>query len=336
MTTEEIFKKILDILSRNPDGVPQPYIHRSLGLSKAYISILLRNMEKQGIVYRVKVGNTYVVKLTKRVTPTHNNLRLGIVWSSEYLFLGHFAKLLRDSLNINLTVSVYPSAIQATSAIIRGEVNGVLSPLMTQLYAYILTRGIVIVGGGAGGGAMVFEFPKSGSDVIISSEASSMDLCRFIATRKGIVEYGNVRYFGTPNEALEIIKRGRARYAVIWHPLTTFTKLVTHRVVAECGDFEEMKHCCTLALSRTMDTETVEKVSEIYRVAIDAFLKQPLRYVEWYSSITGIDTALLKEALRIYRYAADIEIRSVKKVLETLNLDIPQKDTVLNNVLLFP
>lgn len=334
--TSEIFKKILNILSRNPDGVPQPYIHRSLGVSKAYISIILRDMERQGIIYRVRIGNTYVVKLAGRATPIHKNLKLGIVWSSEYLFLGHFAKLLRDTLNMNLTVNVYPSAIQATLAIIRGEIDGVLSPLMTQLYAYILTRSIVIVGGGAGGGAMVFEFPRSSSDTIISSEASSMDLCRLVASRRGIIEYGSVRYFSTPNEALEIIKRGRARYAVIWHPLTEFTKQITHRIVVECGDFEEIKHCCTLALSRAIDAETVEKVSEIYRTAIDAFLKQPLRYVEWYSSITGIDVALLKEALSIYRYRSDIEIRSVKRILETLNLDIPQKDAVLNDVLLYP
>ncbi len=329
----ELFQKILDILAKNPNGVPQSYLYRALGVSKAYISMVLRNMERCGMVYRVRVGNSYMVKLASKTLQISKRLKLGIVWSSEYLFLGHFAKALKDKLDMDITVNVYPSALQATLAIIMGEVDAVLSPLVTQLYAYILARNMVIVSGGAGGGAKIYEFPKSRSNTIVSSEISTMDFCRLIAGKKRIVEYEGVRYFTTPSEAIEIIKMGKARYAVLWHPLTEYIKSIEHSVVVECSEFEELKHCCTLAIARSIGIEMIEKVADIYRSAIDEFLKQPLKYLEWYSSITGIDIALLKKALNVYTYTSEIDIKSVDRVIETLNLSIPQKSIIFNAIL---
>ncbi|MCS7111532.1 MAG: hypothetical protein N3D82_01570 [Ignisphaera sp.] len=332
--TSEISQRILDMLSRNLDGIPQSYLHRAVGVSKSYISMILKNMERSGIIYRIRIGNSYIVKLASRATQICNKLKLGIVWSSEYLFLGHFAKALKDILNVDLSINVYPSALQATSAIARGEIDAVLSPLITQLFAHILTRNVLIVGGGAGGGAKIYKFPKSRSSTTISSETSSMDLCRLVAVRKGMVEEEDVKYFTTPSEAIEIIRMGRARHAVLWHPLTEHIKNVEHSVVAECGEFEELTHCCTLAISRNVGTELVEKISSIYKSAIDKFVKQPLRYIDWYSSITGIDAATLKEGLKTYTYTPEISIRSIHRVVETLGLSIPQKSTLLNAILL--
>uniref|UniRef100_A0A7J3JN05 DUF7343 domain-containing protein n=1 Tax=Ignisphaera aggregans TaxID=334771 RepID=A0A7J3JN05_9CREN len=329
----ELSQRILDLLSSNPSGIPQSHIHRALGVSKAYVSIILKDMERRGVIYRDKVGNSYIVKLATKPSQIGRKLKLGIVWSSEYLFLGHFAKALRNVLGLDLAITVYPSALQATSAIIRGEIDAVLSPLVTQLYAYISTKSIVIVGGGAGGGAMIYEFPRSRSNILISSEASSMDLCRVAALKKGAIEQEDVRYFATPSEAIETIRRGKARYAVLWHPLTEYVKSIDHSKVVECSEFEELKYCCTLATSGNMDIETVKRISIVYRDSIEEFLKQPLRYLDWYSSITGIDTTLLKKALNVYTYTPEIDARSVWRVIETLNLNVPQKSSVIKAIL---
>jgi predicted transcriptional regulator len=329
----DVFQKIIDILAKNPNGIPQSYIHRSLSVSKAYISIILKGMEKQGIIYRTKIGNTYIVKLAGKAPLNNKVLRLGIVWSSEYLFLGHFAKTLKNLYNIDLTVNVYSNALQATLAIIRGEIDAVLSPLVTQLYAYILSRNIVIAGGGAGGGATLYEFPKSKTDIIISSEASSMDLCRLIASKRKIIEHEGVRYFTTPNEALEFIKRGKARYAVIWHPLTEFVKPIEHRVVIDCGEFEEIKHCCTLALSKFIGIENIEKISAAYRNAIIEFLHSPVKFIDWYSSITNIDSSILRKALNAYRYTYEIDSKDIQTVVDAININIPQKHAMLNAII---
>lgn len=330
----ELFQKILNLLTKNPDGIPQSYLHKALGVSKAYMSIVLRDMERNGIIYRVRVGNSYIIKLASRaLQKNYRRLRLGVVWSSEYLFLGHFAKALKDKLDMDITINVYPSALQTTLAIIRGEVDAILSPLVTQLYAYILARDIAVVGGGANGGAKIYEFPKSKSDTIISSEISTMDFCRLIAVKRKVIEYGDVRYFTTPNEAIEIVKMGKARYAILWHPLTEYIKSIEHSVIAECNEFEELKYCCTLAISRNLGIEIIEKITDVYRNAIDEFLKQPLKYLEWYSSITGIDIDLLKKALNAYTYTSEIDIKSVQRIIETLNLSIPQKNIIINAIL---
>lgn len=332
VTSSKILQRILEVLSENPNGIPQSHLHRAVGASKSYVSMVLRDMERLGIIHRTRVGNLYIVKPVGRASQVDKRLRLGIVWSGEYLFLGHFAKALRDRLSIDLAVNVYSSALQAASAIVRGEVDAVLSPLVTQLYTYIVTKGIVVAGGGAGGGAKIYEFPRSRSSIAISSEVSSMDLCRVVAVKRGMIEDG-VRYFTMPSEAVEFVRMGKARHAVLWFPLTEHVKQVEHRVVAECSEFEELTHCCTLALSRSVGMELIEKISQVYRHSIGEFLKQPLKYIEWYSSITGIDAATLKEGLKIYSYTPEINIKAVQRVVDTLGISLPHRGTLLNAIL---
>jgi predicted transcriptional regulator len=326
----DVYSEVLKLLSQYPDGVPQSLLYRVLPFSKPYISIVLSKLEKQGIIYRTRIGNTYIVKPVKPVQRSFESrvLSLGIVWSSEYLFLGHFVKRLRDDAQLELEVKVYPSAVKATMALLIGDVDVVLSPLITQVYAYALSKGLRIVGGGAGGGSAIYEINGGVEGVATSSEMSTMDLCRALAVKKGIIQAEHVTYFSSPEEAVKILKMKRARYAIVWHPLQHEVEKLGGKTIEECESFEETKHCCTLAVATSLPIDIVDRIAKIYRSSIEEFKKSKQRFLEWYSTLTGIDTATLKKALELYHYEENIDLKSIEKLLNFINLQVPHIKTL--------
>ncbi len=327
----KVARKLLDILSKNPGGVQQSQLANLLNISKSYLSIVLRDLERQGLVQRTKVGTTYIVKpLWGPPRPTSKSIRMGVVWSSEYLFLGYFIKMVRDSMDIDVDVNVYQNAIQTIIEMIKGNIDMALSPLITELYGYILSKDIAIIGGGASGGSYIYEIPGSRKDIVISSSVSTMDLCRYIAIKRKLIDASNTSYFYSPSEAVSIVKRGLARYAVVWHPLSSTMEMFGARKVLECSNLEEIYHCCTLAVSRRLSFELIEKLKSIYRSSIEKFLVDPTRFLEWYSLKTGIDIALLRRALDLYRYSPEINKRSLSLLLDTLAIEIPSRNEIAN------
>lgn len=307
--------------------MPQSHLSRALGLSRSYVSLVIRELERLGLVQRIKMGNTFIVKLASPSSPslTSKVLPLGLIWSSEYGFLGHFAKRLREALDLEVQVRVYPNALHATMALVRGEVLATLSPLVTQLYAYTIFKDMVIVGGGARGGSAVYELPRGEPGCVIASAVSTMDLCRLLATREGLIEASSVHYFNSPEEALALSKQGRARYAVLWHPLTEHLRAVEPRKVVDCAEFDEVPVCCTLAMRASIGWNLVERVARLYRESLERFKEEPSRMLEWYSAVVGIESALLKRALTLYEYEAEFNLNDLDKVVDSLKVVIPHR-----------
>lgn len=329
-----IIQKILDILSKNPEGIQQSQLPNLLNISKSYLSIILKDLEKQGLVQRIKIGTTYIVKpLQIYHKPSGRILRMGIVWSSEYLFLGYFVKMVKDSMDIEIEVNIYPNAIQTITEMIKGNIDIALSPLITELYGYILSRNIIIAGGGASGGSYIYEISGSRKNVIVSSNVSTMDLCRYIAIKRRVIDVSDTNYFYSPSEAISIVKRGLAKYAVVWHPLSLYIEMLGARKVLECGDLEEIYHCCTLAISKSLGFEIIERLSSIYKISIERFLADPTRFLEWYSLKTNIDVSLLRKAVNLYRYNPEIDKRSLSLLLDTLSIEIPSRNEIMKAVL---
>ncbi|NJE55700.1 MarR family transcriptional regulator, partial [Thermococcus sp. 21S9] len=54
-------EKIIELLKNGP--VLQSELVKRLGVSKAKVSLLLKDMEKKGLIERVKEGRSYLVKL---------------------------------------------------------------------------------------------------------------------------------------------------------------------------------------------------------------------------------------------------------------------------------
>jgi len=327
--------KVFKIISENPDGIPQSTIHKVLGISKSRVCEVLKELESEGVIVRVKVGNQYIVKPRVKVYTSPLNvktLKLGIVWSSEYPFITPFAKMLREKMNVNLEVIVYPSALKATWALANGEVDLALSPLITQLYAYSLTKSLKIISGGAYGGAAIVENKGASDDKIASSELSTMDMFRVIVVKNKLVLPSSTTYFSTPDDAIKLIRCGDVRYFVVWHPLIeTLTLHYGLKVIVE-GKELGLNYCCTLAASTKLDRRLRERIAKVYRDAIEKFTKSPERWIEWYSIKVGIPVDIVKRGLKHYSFRPYLDLKLIIDMLRSADIEMPSRVTVLNAI----
>ncbi len=310
-------EKILDIL-REGDCLRQCDIARALGASRSYVSEVLRKLVSDGVVERVVEGG--VVKYRVRVPESFRGktLKLGIVWASEYPFTALFAKLAERKLGLRIKVLVYPSALEATISCITGETQLALSPLPTQFLLASLTRNIVIIGGGASGGAWVYENPFAREEKALSSMASTMEVMLRVAFGSGI----DVEYASSGEELLRKTLLGRARYVAVWEPLAT--KIEMHGMKKITGMNElGIPHCCTLAASRSLGEELLRSLSKVYVESLEEYKKKPLAYLEWYSALTGIPVDLLKKTIQSYKVEEEVDVWRAARCMEKAGIKIP-------------
>ncbi len=331
MRKSRVKELILKLLMEHPEGVLQSNIHKALGVSKSRVSEVLKELENSGVIVRLKVGNQYLIKVRRnegKEVGLRKVLRLGIVWSSEYPFITLFAKYLERSLGYFLDVLVYTNALEATWALANGDIDLVLSPLITQLYAYSLTKSLKIIGGGAYGGSFILENPRADKELIASSELSAMDACRAIAINEGLLSTKETYYFTNPkSEIPQLIRSGGAKYLVIWHPLIEFLRPLNPKIVARCDDLE-LHYCCTLASRTTLSQELRNRISEIFVKAIEDFLKCPERCLEWYSLKVGIPTDILRKGLKYYGFRPYVDVNLIYKTLAKVGINVPSPNLV--------
>lgn len=327
--------KVVKLLAENPNGIPQSHIHKTLGVSKSWVSEILRELESCGLVVRAKVGNQYLVKagegLTKR-SRGERTLRLGLVWSSEYPFVAPFTKLLREELGYGLEILVYPSALSATWSLVRGDVDLALSPLITQLYAYALTKAVRVIGGGAYGGSAVMRCREREPDLIASSELSTMDVCRALAIKEGFLNPLGTYYFSDPiGEVVKLASEGMIGGAVVWHPLTERLKALGFETLVECGDLG-IRYCCTLAASTKLDEGLRERISITYAKALEKFARSPEDWIRWYSAKVGIEADVVKNGLKQYRVRAYVDKSEVLDMLRRVGVEVPDPSALVRAI----
>jgi len=325
--------EILNLLkSREGELIPQSYIHRSINASKSRVSEVLKLLEVEGLISRVRVGNQYLIKLldVSSSQPKHrlSKLRVGIVWSSEYPFLTTFAKNLRNGLGVSLEVVTYLSAVQATKALALGEVDLALSPLITQLYFYVTFKTLKVIGGGAYGGSAVMVNPEVGDEVIYSSELSTMDLIRAIVASEERIHPERTGYFSSPEEALRLASLRKSKYMVVWHPLYRDLMKKGFKVFVK-GEDLDVRYCCTLAASTTLPKEFRERLSRVYTSSLSEYVKNPERWVVWYSSSVGIPSDIVKSGLSEYRINEVVDEGGVREYVRKSKLAVPDVDLML-------
>ena len=328
--------RVLNLLRSNPWGLRQADIARALGLSRSRVSEIVRELERAGLVKRVREGSVELVVPVDRGARGPRELsrrvRLGIVWSSEYPFIAVFAKLLRDRIGADLQVVVYSNGLDATWDLIGGRIDLVLSPLVTQVLFYSLTSALRIIGGGAAGGASVFYNPRGVPGVTSSTRASTMDLCISRASKE--LGYGeSVRlYQARGSDIVHSIELGRAQLVAVWEPLATRLRMEGFREVATCLELG-IVHCCTLAAPSDMEWEELKRLAMLYQEAINTFARNPEPWIEWYSARVGIEASAVRKALSSYVYVPYVDVEGAVKMLRDAGVSVPSP-TVLREAVL--
>ncbi len=321
--------KVIELLSSHPKGLRQVDIARMLGLSRSRVSEIVKELEQEGIVERIKDEGIIriVLKSPSKYVDKTKRLKLGIIWSSEYPFISVFAKLLRRNLDYDLKVIVYDNGIDATWDLVVGRIDLALTPLITQIYYGVLTNRVKIIGGGAFGGASVFYNPKGPENTTASSKISTMELCLTKALKELGVTYDDRKYFDKGNDIVVAIALNKVMYAAVWEPLALKLRRMGYKEIYSCTELG-LCNCCTLASTTYMDENLVEKIKKIYDKSIELFKKDPNKWLNWYSMKTGIDVTILRYTIKNYEYTTIIDVHKNTKLFEEIGIRIPKPSVI--------
>ncbi len=330
-------EKVLEALKiRAGELVPQSYLHKSLRTSRSRVSEILSELEREGLVTRVRVGSQYLVKLLNFSNePTSNlkTLHVGVVWSSEYPFLSVFAKRVKEKLNTVVKISVFSSSTQATRALVLGDLDLALTPTVTQLHFYAAFKNFKIIGGGAYGGSKVLVKDSVSSHTTYSSELSTMDLVRSLTTREGIIPSDTLtKYFRSPEEILKAAYTGLAKYVVVWHPIYRKLEKIEYREVLRSEELG-VTYCCTLAASNTVPKEMRHALSKVYRESLEEYRKTPEKWIEWYALQVGIPRDIIADSLREYKINPFLSKTELYKYASKIPIEIPSINTLIDEIL---
>ncbi len=320
-----IKRRVLEFL-KNYQGlyIPQSHIHRALGVSKSRVSEILREFELEGLITRLVIGKSKVVYVKpglseKYMETQQRTLRIGIVYSSEYLFLGSLVKrLARREFNVNILV--YRDGLRLTKALAEGEVHLAFSPLTGQLYLYPIYKTYRVVLRGLREGFRVLY--KEGSSVVYSSMISTMDYVRQRVLSKGLIDASSTVYYSDPSTLLLRVNGG---YVVTWHPVYLELEKRGFRVLYTPSDLD-VEFCCTLGLSNTLSSRERAIVKKAYYEALEEYSRSPDKYLDYYSAVTGIDISTLKSAVREYKVTDELGVEVISKVLSSYAPSIPSRE----------
>lgn len=324
MTAKELRDRIISLLSGlQGDAIPQSFLHRSLSASKSRVSEVLSELEKEGLIKRKQVGRSKIIYVQEGISERRSEERekkitIGIVYSSEYLFLFHFLERLKEE-GIEAEVKVFSEGIEAIDALGHGKIEISISPLVGQVIMYPIYESYSIVAKGMGRGYRILW--KEGGEKVFSSKLSTMDYIRSIALKRKIIEGGKTLYYRSSEELIKEARKEKG-YVVTWHPIYKKLEEIGFKEVETEGLIEN-ELCCSLGISNVLKKETREKIFTSYMKSLEDYEKSKEKYLDAYSLITGIDVVFLKDAVKEYKLFEG-ESRSVlSELLNNLSPAVP-------------
>lgn len=318
-------EKILELLSLHQGSyIPQSYIHRALGVSKSRVSEILSELEKEGLINRVVVGRNKLIYIPPGITEKNivfneKILRLGIVYSSEYLFLQSLVKKLERK-GFRVEITPFRDGLKLTRALGEGLIDIALSPLPSQLYLYPAYRNYTIILAGLKGGFRVLSL--GGEGPIYSSMITTMDYTRHLLITEELIPASKTVYYDDPYALLK--KKNNRGYVVTWHPVYLELESKGFKPIITPSDID-IHFCCTLAISNKLDERTRHTIASIYLSSIEEYRRNPEKGLEYYSLVTGIHSSILKSAVEEYRVAEDLDLKTVDEITGNFAPLIPYK-----------
>ncbi|MEM1578153.1 MAG: MarR family transcriptional regulator [Archaeoglobaceae archaeon] len=292
-------QKIISLLdSVREKGLLQSEIAKILNLSKSTVSEILSELEEQKVVHREEVSpKSYRVWLLKFFPGSIEGiLRIGILKASEY------TKLVSAGEKVGAIFRVYRNGIEATKDLIRGIVDIVASPFITQAFFGVLMKNITIFRVVAMNGSGIVHSNGRGFGC---SEFSTMErVLRKYLKAKNMRE--EIRFFDSAEEM--IAKLETLRGMAVWEPyLSMFDEKELFNETI--GDFV----CCTLAVNNHF--------LKVNKILFDEFLNAFDRSgaeegVETLTKLTGFSQQVIKKSLSSYIF--DAEFEDLKKEIEEL------------------
>ncbi|MEM0043910.1 MAG: MarR family transcriptional regulator [Sulfolobales archaeon] len=316
--------KILRIIEEaGPRGVSQREIVYITGSSKGYVSDVIDELERRGLVIRYRgPGRIVFVRHAKYVHPlTGRRIRIGFVRASEYIFMPDMIEGLKD-LGFTTEVVLFDNVFDVARSISRGEIHMGMIPIYTQIGYRAYGAPIKMIPGGALGGGFLASLEdvediasKHDKVIIATSPLSTMEILSHSIMRSMRISY-EIGYYKNPREVIEKLSSGSAHAASLWEPYASESSRALKNIkIRSYREILGEYHCCTLAVHENLVQGLYDEILKIYIESLERSRKNMDRAVERYSNMINTDINVLRKSVREYEYRDYIDPKIIGRII---------------------
>lgn len=290
-------------------------LQRILGLSKSWLSEVLSNMEKRGLIVRKRGhGRSLVIMLPRYTDPSiGKTIVFGIVPSVEYLPLSLMLKKLEDQ-GYKVEISVRRSVAEIAVGLIRGEFHAAYLPIYSYATLRFLGIDIRSLGPVALGGASIIGSNRSGEGYVYSSMFSTMEVLAIAYLRShGFRGFHSIRYYRDPEEAIKTVSMNGSSVAIVWEPFSHIAEMRGLRRTP-LSDIVGQYHCCILAARGGINDTVLSTIRRAHIESIEELGRKIELASEIFSKIIGVDRDIIKKTSKEYIYTYQIDKSLIRDI----------------------
>ncbi|MFG1545773.1 MAG: hypothetical protein AAE976_04655 [Thermoplasmataceae archaeon] len=306
------------IVRGGSSGVTQSELERKLSISRSYCSELIKSLETQLTIIRIKNANTWRIYDRKFYPgPVPGLVRVGFLRSSEYVpVLSHIIREARVR-EMEIIPIEYDSAIRALEDLNYGTLELSLVPTLPSVDFSLINGNTLILMGVSSGGSGIIKSDHNCKDCILTSESSTM----ISLVMEFMKDYPQTQGFLDPRMGIEDFVNGKCCSIAIWEPfLSELVSAGEYKLTHTYHEVLDGFPCC--ALSSNM--EFAKREGAMLRHILTEYMSAPLslrntddwlRSVGYIARATGCSSGLIEESLASYNFrSTTIDPDEVRKL----------------------
>lgn len=304
----------------------QSELVKATGFSKSRISEVIAQLEREGMIVRTNIGRNSRITLRTVKSRDRNRIRLGFTRAAEYPFLIALRSILRKK-SYELEFVVRENGIDVMTDLLFARIDVAVAPVLTQFIFHSIGTPMKIVGpAGAGGSSLLARKNPPSEARVISTKLSTMELLLRSCLNSCLFYSKETVYARSPEEIVDSMLKKRVDAACVWEPYATYLESHGFRRIARYSEIDD-HICCILSARSDLPTEKLGMLKEGLVESIEFFLKEPWRYTEPYSLITGYPVKYVVSSLKEYSYPTYLNPSNIVKQFEMAGLSIPDPRT---------
>ncbi|MEM3226808.1 MAG: ArsR family transcriptional regulator [Thermoplasmata archaeon] len=299
--------EIMDILAKNEST--QRELWQALKISRSYLSELLKDLEKDGLISRKKVSERTVIVSINR----SKIIRVGVLKASEYAAVYLTAHDLTD---LHIELLLYNNGLEELTALETGKIDIAFAPIVSGFMLHIVDEHLVITSACARGGSGIVYHKQSGD--IGSTMFSTMDLKSRIYSGYHVEK---IKYFDSPEEMISNFKNNKINALAIWEPYYSMLKGKNKKIL------ESNKICCGALVLRDSIDEHIKLFLNKFKEN-SLLLKDGKRWAEAAKLMQQklkINIKIILKSLKSYNFDTLISEKDIRDAIANFGIKVPEK-----------
>ena len=317
-------RETLRVLKEGGDTY-QADLVRATGFSKATISEVLASLEKRNLVRRTALGRNSRVSLVGREPRHGKSIRFGFTRSAEYPFLIPLRRALREE-GILVDFRVYDNGVDAARDLSNLRLDVAIAPIPTLFMFHALEAPFKLLGPAGSGGSSILARPggssREGGSAVCTKLSTMELLMRSALAHHAVPEVKTIAYAHGPAEIGEELMSGSADLCSIWEPYATLLEARGARRLLRYSDISDHV-CCALAAGNHLGEPFVARLAKRHTAALEELRRDREGPISSYSSLAGLESALVRKVTREYTYPSGLSPRALVAQLEDAGVTTP-------------